>query len=597
MERLIAGEAEDGPAHAVLRGHRDLLRWQTISERMTVALKALTGVAGVGLAAALIVLIWSASRYQGLVVQPLVVPPDIAERGLTGEVMAGDLLDRLVSMQERTESVRAPGSYAIDWGDSTQVEIPQTGVSIGELQRYLRTWLGKETRISGVVYRTRDGRLAVTARTGGTAGVTFTGTEDELESLMQKAAEAVYARTQPYRYTVFLGNSDRSEEAVAVYETAASYGPPESLWLTRGWGIRKMQQGDVAGALALYRQVEAQAPEMGPLWQTIADAEGFLGHAEASHQARVRASELIERSSEVDPLIRRNYAANERARAALSLGDVRLADELSEQALADGRFFAGQHPPQVHFAAHRIEAAVEVLETTATDFGSVVDGIATLSARIALWAGDPTGALGNLDAADALMMASGWVDQIPAMTGPVRVSALIGLGRTAEARRLAASLPRDCYDCLLARAEAAEAVGDRTGGDYWFGRAVGNAPSLPLASYRWGEALLARGDPAGAIVRFREAVKRGPAWGDPLKGWGDALMALGDRRAAIGKYSAAAERAPGWGQLHLAWGRALESSGRRVEAVERYRSAARLDLNPADRAEVVRRLAAVSRGA
>lgn len=43
MERLAKGEPADGPAHAVLRGHRDLLRWQTVSERMSVALKALTG--------------------------------------------------------------------------------------------------------------------------------------------------------------------------------------------------------------------------------------------------------------------------------------------------------------------------------------------------------------------------------------------------------------------------------------------------------------------------------------------------------------------------------------------------------------------------
>ena len=46
MDRIIAGEPEDGPAHAVLRGHRDLLRWQTISERMSVALKVLTGLTG-----------------------------------------------------------------------------------------------------------------------------------------------------------------------------------------------------------------------------------------------------------------------------------------------------------------------------------------------------------------------------------------------------------------------------------------------------------------------------------------------------------------------------------------------------------------------
>ena len=80
MDRIIAGEPEDGPAHAVLRGHRDLLRWQTISERMSVALKVLTGLTGLLVAGALIYLVWSAVRYQGLVVQPLSVAPDLVER-------------------------------------------------------------------------------------------------------------------------------------------------------------------------------------------------------------------------------------------------------------------------------------------------------------------------------------------------------------------------------------------------------------------------------------------------------------------------------------------------------------------------------------
>ena len=73
-------------------------------------------------------------------------------------------------------------------------------------------------------------------------------------------------------------------------------------------------------------------------------------------------------------------------------------------------------------------------------------------------------------------------------------------------------------------------------------------------------------------------------------------MAQGDERGAIHKYRGAADRAPQWGALHLAWGRALEAHGKRDDARDKYTEAARIDLSATDRAELVRRLATVSRG-
>lgn len=593
MERVARGEPADGPAHAVLRGHRDLLRWQTISERMGVALKALTAAAGILVAGALIALVWDATRYQGLVVQALAVPPDLAERGLTGEVMAGDLLDRLVAMQAQTESVRAPGSYAIDWGDSTEVQIPQTGVSIGELQRSLRSWLGQETRISGVVYRMRDGQLAVTARTAGTAGVTFTGPEEDLPDLMQKAAESVYARTQPYRFTQYVSAAGRADEALPIYQAAERYGEPESLWLTRGWGLAKARDGDYRGALVLYRQVEAQSPDMGPLFQVIADAEQALGRAEASYQARVKASQLIEQSREVDPARRAAYALDQRIQAAFDLRDLNGVQALieggepdtSEQAFPGNRIY-------LYLESHRSGLAGGLLDEVETDAsGLELAAVHFARAALALEAGDPPEALRRMDLLVPLATAAGIpTDVIRAGLEPTRVSALSRLGRVAEARRLAASLPRDCYECVLARAEAAEGAGRRAEVDLWFAEADRQAPSLSEAPQWWGEALLRRGDTAGAILKLAEAHRRAPRWAEPLKVWGDALAADGDNRGAVRKYRAAAERAPRWGALHLAWGRALEAQGRRNEAMAKYRAAAGMDLTAADRAEASRRM-------
>ena len=587
MDRIIAGEPEDGPAHAVLRGHRDLLRWQTISERMSVALKVLTGLTGVLVAGALIYLVWSAVRYQGLVVQPLSVAPDLVERGLTGEVLAGDLLDRLVSMQEQTDSVRAPGSYAIDWGSSVEVEIPQTGVSIGELQRFLRSWLGKETRISGVVYRARDGRLFVTARTGGTSGVTFSGTDDELPDLMQKAAESVYARTQPYRYTVYLGNVGRGEEALPIYQQAGRYGETEAAWLLRGWGITMLEKGDPRGALELYRGVEAKAPDMGPLYQTIADAESFLGHDEAAYQAYLRAAALIGRSREVDPLRRDDYARQEAIQAAVMIGDLGLADRLiSEMGQMDtsGAADVVGHRPG---ALERL--AMGAIDDTPPEYVWTIYGTLAFAA---LERSDPPSAIRWLDLTDAAMAEAGMASMIPVGSTPIRIRSLILLGRLDEAAALAATLPQDCADCMVVRAETAEARGDQAAADRLFAHASAMTPSLPRARLSWGKALLKRGDTAGAIEKARAAARLAPRFADPLKLWGDALMAQDDPGEAIRKYQAAARLNDRWGALQLAWGRALEARGRRTQAAERYRAALALDLTSAERIETAGRLAA-----
>ena len=86
--------------------------------------------------------VWSAAHDDGLVIEAFSVPPDMASRGLTGQVVASQLLDKLAAMQNATDSARPAHSYASNWGNDIKVEIPDTGVSVGEFYRYLAAWLG-----------------------------------------------------------------------------------------------------------------------------------------------------------------------------------------------------------------------------------------------------------------------------------------------------------------------------------------------------------------------------------------------------------------------------------------------------------------------
>jgi hypothetical protein len=65
----------------------------------------------------------------GLVVEPFTVPPDLAQRGLTGQVVAKQVLDRLSELQQQTFSDRPANAYRNSWGDGLKVEIPETGIA------------------------------------------------------------------------------------------------------------------------------------------------------------------------------------------------------------------------------------------------------------------------------------------------------------------------------------------------------------------------------------------------------------------------------------------------------------------------------------
>ena len=131
--------------------------------------------------------VWQAAHDHSLVVEAFSVPPDMAQKGLTGPVLSGLFLDSLAEMDAKTQSVRAAASYQNSWGGEIKIEIPETGVSLSELNRYLKVWLGHETRIGGALFHTVSGvRLVV--RAGEFGGSSASGPEAELDTLVAKQA-------------------------------------------------------------------------------------------------------------------------------------------------------------------------------------------------------------------------------------------------------------------------------------------------------------------------------------------------------------------------------------------------------------------------
>jgi tetratricopeptide (TPR) repeat protein len=548
---------------------------------------------------------WSASHDSGLIIEPFSVPPDLASKGLTGQVVASQVLDKLSALQAATDSSRAADTYASNWGNDIRVQIPDTGVSIGELYRYLVGWLGSETHISGEVYRKGSG-IAITARTGSDAGQTFVGSETDLDSLTQKAAESIYARTQPYRYGRYLDESGRIEEAVSVYKQLALHGPvKEQAWGFSGWGGIEFKTGDVGGA----RDMELRALQVDPDNALPRAVLGFLenglGHTEAALAAYNAENTILARGdgelAHAAAEVRRD---DTQANIAELTGDYVAAIARSKQ-YEQPDSYAPQNPIVIAItlaADHDPGGALFVSHNLATSNIRDKQLAAVFELMESTWLRTWV-AMAQHDWSEYVRLARLYQAfgakipfvrtlVLPRYVWPDYAYALGNLGRSSEAHQFIDRTPVDCDLCLRMRGNLDAAEKNWRGAAYWFSIVTHRAPSLPFGYTDWGAMLLAKGDLDDAIAKFALANKRGPHFADPLEMWGEALMLENRSDLARAKFEEASRYAPSWGRLHMKWAEALGYAGQKDEARTQYRVASTLDLSAADKAELARELGA-----
>ena len=582
--------------------HLRVRRWR---DRLALGMQFLGIVVGAAAVIALAVVVWQAHEDRGLVIEAFSVPPDLAQRGLTGQVAAAKVLDKLAALQAQTDSARAPSTYTNNWGDDLKVEIPETGVSVGELNRYLRQWLGRETHISGEVVRTPAG-VSVTARTDAEPGVSFDGPETDLDALFQKAAEALYARTQPYRYGAFLLTRSRFDEARATFQTLEAKGDKtDRKWAEVGLANIPFFSGDLLGAEHEHNRLTRMDPTFVMAVTNVASDAANLDHEQELLESARQSIPLFpgDANSQVTPIAARALALSSRASVLEMLGDYQAAlrpeADLVEAADYGGSSAAAvlqrsidltfNHQPSAALAAlAEAHAPAGLLPVYVLGFqGQVANARLVADVVREDWAGAGvdgdksvqllTAAGGAFSGAEIARNARPWLAYAKARAGDIDA-----------AEALIAQTPTDGDTALRLRGKIAAAKGDWAGAEGWFRQAVRQAPSIPFAYADWGEMLLARGDLDGAIVRLQQANQKGPHYADALELWGEALMRKRDYSGAAARFAEADKYAPRWGRNHLRWGQALARTGKADDAKAQWIAAAGMDLSPADRAELVK---------
>ncbi len=511
-------------------------------------LAALGGFLLLGLAA----MLWDAASDDSLVIDSFSVPPDLAARGLTGEVIAAKLQDELNRLDRETVTIRASRTYANDWEGNIRVEIPETAISLGELRRVLHGWLGRATHVSGSAFH-EAGKVMMDARVSGKS-YAASGENDAINPLVQQLALAVFGDTQPFRYGVKLYREEREDETFAIMGKLAKSQRAEERFWASAFFARNLHDLPRQRDYAL--QATRELGDSAHGWNLLAENELAMGHLEAAIGPVRKANDLLKSSR--DPRLSDNGHSQLQGEAVV-LSVILFGDfQKAEQAAAT----LAENPVRPYNAVIwpplRMDSQVllhERLSPQTTQFLAVMAAQekdhAIMRQQVAMHhlaaqlAGNWTEIAGQ---ADAIIALPPWQGTLM----PLLAEAYAHLGRNAEADAIIAALPADHYERWRSCGRIATLRKDWAAGERCFREAIRQAPSIPRGYFDYGTMLAARGDLAGAISQFTLAHEKGPRWADPLKGWGDALVRQGKRDEARQKYEDALKRAPKWRELQTA---------------------------------------------
>jgi len=569
------------------------LRVRHISDVMRLAFEISLAFIVLAVAIGLGTMVWSATQDGDLVVEAFSVPQDMAQAGMTGTVLAGRVLDRFAQLQANTVgTTQGAGSYRRDGAEEVRVEIPETGISLGELNRSLRAWLGHETHVSGDLVHTAKG-LALTVRYGSGAGIT--AQDSDLDKLIETSAEHIYASARPYRYAEYLARHKRYAEAQAIIPALAKQGSAQDRAVAYStWASLYSFEGDMTRAAQMGREAVRLDPENPVARAWLSAAESNLGHdepaylnAQASidywHGAAIAGLDADEAA--MLPVLFTAYRGEI---------DGSFSDSLDAWHRLAASGWGGYDPAQQaqdsaadHDMAQARAAAAAIPAKDRTGLANA--SVPITQFFVAWYAGDWSGAAAWGEKTVALLATR--PDQATTQRvflWPQWAYAMARNGDVAGAEKLIAQAPIDCDICTRMRGRIAAVKKDWAGAARDFAIVAARSPHTPYSETDWGEMLLRKGDYDGAIAKFTIANQKGPHFADPLEMWGEALMLKNRSDLALAKFAEADKYAPNWGRLHLKWGEALLYSGDRDGAKAQFALAAGLDLSASDKAELER---------
>src|ERR1700689_1196134 len=168
-----------------------LLRGQRLGESFRIGFQVFIALPATVIGLGVALMLHDAIPSRSVVVDAFDAPAALADRGLTGKVVASGVLDELNRLQSATRTTAVKRELSTAWASEVKLAVPETGISIGEVSRVLKARFGHDLHINGDLVQTDAGALALTVRGDGIAPKTFTGAKDGLGKLTTDAAEYI----------------------------------------------------------------------------------------------------------------------------------------------------------------------------------------------------------------------------------------------------------------------------------------------------------------------------------------------------------------------------------------------------------------------
>lgn len=526
-------------------------------QRIRVGMQAFVALVVGMIAIGAVVMVFDAFASRQVVVDAFQAPPALAVRGITGEVVASGVLDTLQKLQDATRTSDKQLKTSGAWASDVKVDVPETGVSLGEIIRLLHQRFGHDLHIGGELVQTGAGGLSLTVRGEGVPAATFAGGPDDLAKLTVQAAEYVYGRSQPLQYAAYLIDAGRYAEAVAFNQGAfvRAHSDAERTQLANSWGNAYASLNQPGSAIEKWRlSMSFAKPRSQPWWKAWGNIVGGLSVGPAE-EAGWRESHAMLRAAAAAPKRERPdlpYLENP-AQMTWDLPlqlEASIADANRNSGAGTQTILQGPSIADIYATMHDPAQAARYLASSDPNDSFTKAEALLLQGYGALDRGDYAAAATPFEAFWKAWLADPNLQYTYSFQA---CYAGLALGFTGHLQVAEAVFKRVSWSmCDALHGDVLAHAGDVAGAEKVWADGQKLRPDLPAVPLHRGLFELSRGQLKAAEADEAFAAGKAPHWADPWKAWGDVLAREGRWKEALAKYDEALKHAPAWAELHAA---------------------------------------------